>query len=291
MVETRNESIGGYYPGAVGGCGHGGYDGFGGGGILGLIALLSIFRGNLFGGHHGEAGANIAEIQNQLGNIRADIGDVKYDALSGTLQQTIGLLNEINAGRLENMSALLSQTNTLQAGLFGLQKDVLISSCNTDKEIAQATFGLSRQMDANAAAAAACCCETNLNVERQGFANQLATLQQTNELTRQMDANAAAAAACCCETNLNIERTAFATQLRDLENKCDTDRQLSEIKCLIKDTAKDQELARLSRLESEAFIANQINKSISTTIGSWSAAAQFNGVTYPSPPFPFSGAF
>lgn len=287
MVETRNESIGGFYPGAVGGYG----GGYGHDGILGIIALLALFRGNLFGGNHEGAGANLAEIQNQLSNIRADIGDVKYDNLSGTLQQTIGLLGEINAGRLENMSALLSQTNVLQGGLFGLQKDILVSANKTDMAIAQSTFGLSRQLDANAAAAAACCCETNLNLTKLGYENIIANLNQTNQLQRQMDANAAAAAACCCETNLNIERTAFATQLRDLENKCDTDRQLAEIKCLIKDTAKDQELARLTRAEEQAFIANQINKSISTTVGSWSAAAQFNGVTYPSPPFPFSGAF
>lgn len=246
----------------------GGRGGFGGeGGILGIIALLALFRGNVFGGDTAAAGVNLSEIQNQLANIRSDIGDVKYDQVSTTLNQTIGLLGEINNGRMENITGLLTQTNMLQASISEIGKG-----------IADSTFALSRQMDANAAAAAACCCETNLNITRQGSENQIATLNQTNQLSRQI-------ADCCCETNLNIERTAFATQLRDLETKCDTDRQLGEIKCLIADTAKDTELAALRRASERGFISAEINKAINTTVGHWAADRAFNGPNYPNPPF------
>lgn len=247
-MELRNESVGGGY-------GYGG--GFCGDGILGMIALLSVFRGNLWGGNYEGAGANLAEVQNQLANIRADIGQAKYDAINSTLQQTIGLMGEINAGRFEHLNAIFNQTMHLEsefksvnAHICAVEKDVLINRYELGKEI-----------------------------QRMGYENQLANCQQTNVLSRQI-------ADCCCETNGNIRETAFQTQLRDLEYKGDTDKQLAEIKCLIKDTAKDQEIARLSRMENQLYIANQINRGINATVGHWSADAQFNGVTYPQPPFP-----
>lgn len=44
---------------------------------------------------------------------------------------------------------------------------------------------------------------------------------------------------CCCDEKELILKTSFDTQLRDACYKNDTDKQLSEIKCLIKDTEKD----------------------------------------------------
>lgn len=255
MISENVESIGGGY-------------GFGGSnGILGLIALLAVFRGNLFGGNVGDASANLAEINNQLGNIRAEIGDSKFDSLSATLNQTMALMGEISQGRFENMSGLLTQTNMLQAGL----NDIGNGICSS-------TFQLSRQIDANAAATERGFAQTNLNLVRQGYEGQIASLNSHNQLSRQI-------AECCCETNMNIERTAFATQLRDLENKCSTDRQLTEIKCLIADTAKDAELASLRRDAERGFISHEINKAINTTVGHWAADRAFNGPTYPAPPY------
>ena len=255
MVSERNDVInhsGGY----------GGYSGgWGGDGILGLIALLSLFRGNFNGGDYGGAAVNLAAIEGQLANVRADIGDVKYDTVSSILAQTNALMAELCNGRMENITAIMGQTNQLQTELFGIQG-----------AISGVKFDLSTQMSAYAN-------ETNTNILRMGYENQLANCQQTNILSSQL-------ASCCCETKGLIQSTAFETQLRDLQYKGDTDKQLAEIKCLIKDTAKDQELARLGRLENQMYIANQINRGINATVGHWSADAQFNGVTYPQPPFP-----
>lgn len=44
---------------------------------------------------------------------------------------------------------------------------------------------------------------------------------------------------CCCEEKELIMKMGYDTQLRDAFYKNDTDKQLSEIKCLIKDTEKD----------------------------------------------------
>lgn len=231
MVEARNESIGGFPFGGY-------HDGFGGGGILGLIALLSIFRGNLFGGNYHGARENLCELSEQFGNIRADIGQSKYDTVNSIMQQTSTLLSSLAEGRIENLSAILSQTNQLQSALSDVDRDVLKGQYklkaaidNNGFENYKGQMSIMQQMAANAAEQAECCCETNLNITRMGYENQIGNLKQTSQL---LTANAALAnkiSDCCCETNQNIERTAFATQLRDLENKCSTDAKLKELEC------------------------------------------------------------
>lgn len=255
-MEQRIETAGGGY----------GYGGYGGDGILGMITLLSLFRNNFYGGDYGAAGTNLAAIEGQLANVRADIGDVKYDTVSSILSQTNALMSDMCAGRLENVSAIMSQTNQLQGELFSLQNTVNNVKSDLSAQMCAGFNGL------------------NQNILSQGYENRIAGLQNTNALSRQMSD-------CCCETNMNIERTAAATQLRDLEYKCDTDKQLAEIKCLIKDTAKDQEIERLKRAELQGYIASQTNRAMNATVGHWSADAQFNGVTYPQPPYPWGASF
>jgi hypothetical protein len=235
MVEEKNEILGGGYGG--------------GSGILGLIALLSLFRGNLWGGNHEGASVNLAEIENQVANIRADIGDVKYDSVVNVLNQTNTLMSELCNGKFENAKAVWEQTSRLQGELFGIQKDILRGQG-----------------------------ETNLNIVRQGFENQLSNERQTNILGRQIGDGF------CC-TSREIERSAFATQLRDLEYQNCNNRQFDDLKRLIVDTAKDQELAALRKENDAVRLRNEINRSINATVGSWAAAATFNGVTYPAPPF------
>lgn len=217
MVSSNIENLGG---------GWGGWgNGFGGGaGILGIIALLGILRGRIGEGEFRGAENCCCEIQEAIGDLKGQIGENTLKACESNFNTVLTLLQEINAGRVENMSALLSQTNALQAEMFGIQKDILTSSCKTDAAIASSTFAISRQLDQNAAAAAACCCETNLNIERQGFANQIATINQTNQLSKQISD-------CCCETNLNIERQGFAIQLRDLENQNENNKNFAKLEC------------------------------------------------------------
>lgn len=72
MVSETNEQLGG------------GGSGFGGGnGILGLIALLAIFRGNFMNNGGRDGCETLMQLQTDLGNIRSDIGDTKYSAISG----------------------------------------------------------------------------------------------------------------------------------------------------------------------------------------------------------------
>jgi hypothetical protein len=318
MIDSRIENLGGN--------GGGGFLGGGGGGgwaagILGLIALLSLFRNNFGQGNFDAANGNLNELQNQLGNVRADIGQARFDTVQSSLNQMSTLLSAISSGRLENIQALLSQTNQLSGMLNGVSRDVLTSEGNLTGQISQnrfdtlsGQFGLSRQLDANAAAAAKCCCDTQNMIQSVGYQGQIAALNTQNQLSNQI-------AQCCCDnklavqsmgyqnqlnnqqqttdmqmafanTNYRISDTANLTQYRDLENRAHTDRQLAEIKCLITDTAKQQEIDRLRHENERNFLVREFERStnaaVGATVSSWGAARGFFGPAYSQPPYPFS---
>lgn len=278
-MELRNESIG--YPvfgGYGGGYGYGGNCGYGGGGgIFALLAAFALFRNNFNNGDFHGAANNLGFIETGLGNIRADIGESKFDTVSSILTQTSSIMAQICNGNYENLEAIMNQTNSLNCALNGISKEICCGFNQLGSQVADVKYDLGTQISAGNNL-------TNMNILKMGFENQLANCQQTNVLSRQI-------ADCCCEEKQLIQGTAFQTQLRDLENQNCTNKQLDEIKCLIKETAKDQELERLRRGENQAFIASQVQRGITATIGHWSADAQFNGVTYPQPPFPWTATY
>lgn len=253
-MQMRSENVGG-----------GGSYGFGGdSGMAWIVALFAMFRRDFNNGNYAGAQANISEITGQLANVRADIGDVKYDTVSSILSQTNALMSEMCNGRLENVTAILNQTNQLQSALFGVQTTQLESK-----------YDLASQM-------AECCCDTNQNILRQGYESQIRTIESVNTLARQQ-------AECCCDTQKLIQQTAFDTQLRDLQNQNSTNQQLTEIKCLVSDTAKDQQIEALKRENERGFIAGEIGRSINATMGHWWADRAFNGYHYPNPACPCGG--
>lgn len=89
-----------------------------------------------------------------------------------------------------------------------------------------------------------------------GFnASNVVSLQNKYEAAMQIAQLGFQQEKCCCEEKELILKTSFETQLRDMCNKNDTDKQLSEIKCLITNTDKDQtiraqaaQLAQMSQL-------------------------------------------
>lgn len=259
-MNYRNESIGAYPM-------YGGYGGgFGEGGILGLIALLSLFRGNLFGGNHDAAGANFAEMQNQLANVRADLGDVKYNEAKDLLTQTNSLMMSYMNGQFQNAQAIWDTTSRLQE-----------CCCATNQNIAQTKYDLEK------------------SILIQGFQNQLGNCEQTNTLQKQISD-------CCCETNLNMTKMNYEAMLRDQACCCETQKQFQELKCgqrdimsYIDNKFKEEELHRLRTAEERRFTDDAVKRgtisAVNATIGSWEAAAQFNGLTYPRPSYPYYNFF
>lgn len=268
-----NESVG---SGGVG-PGHG-FDGFGGGGaILGIIALLAVLRNQFHGGNFDGARNTGIELSEQLGSIRADIGETKYDTVSSIMSQTNTLLSSICEGRMENISALFNQTNALQGELFGLSK-----------QMGELKYDLGSKIDHDSNL-------INMNILKQGYENQLANCHQTNVLSRQADE-------CCCRTNEHIERTAFQTQLRDLENKCDTDAKLKELECgqkaiigkieenrlLDENRQLKQQVDALREKDERAFIAAQASRTNCLVTQFADAQKAYASALTPTTPFPWS---
>jgi len=198
---THNE-----YGGAQGGypvmAGGGGFLG-GEGGILGLIALLALFRGNLFGGNYDGARNNVGEIENQLANVRADLGDVKYNSARDILSQTNAILIEMCNGKFQNAEQVWNLGAKLGAEIGGVEKSVLIQGFQNQLANCEQTHTLSKQI-------ADCCCETNLNMTRLNYEAML----------REKD--------CCCETQKQFEEvkaliknTALETELFNLRKESD----------------------------------------------------------------------
>lgn len=302
-MDVRNESIGGYgFPvlgGYGGGYGYGGGCGFGGGGILGLVALLALFRGHIGEGKFGDANCCLSQIQSQLGCLEGKIGEAQYNNISSMMNQTIGLMESINCGKMENLSALFNQTmhfdqelKCCEKSICEVDKDVLINrfegakeAWKVDRDVMENRYVLSKE------------------IEVQGFTNKLNNMEQTIQLKDQLCAMQHANDMCCCKTNEHIDQAAFATQLRDLEYKNCTDRQLEELKCgqkaimgEIKESRLLDENHRLrekvealrerdERHHLERQISCCCQKELNMTRGLWSAERAFNGTDFPNPPF------
>ena len=170
------------------------------------------------------------------------------------------LNNEVHANALANCNATsqimandTSNSRYLGDALFSGFASLKSGQCELGKEVAAAgwaitrandqnTFGLSRQLDANAAAAAACCCQTQREIDHATFA-----------LSRQLDQESARSAACCCETNLNIERQGHANTLSNCQQTnlltmqhAELMNAIKEVGCQVVNTSKDECLARQS---------------------------------------------
>ena len=154
---------------AMSGGGFGGFGGFGGagigGGILGfLLGALVGNRGGLFGGGNGD----------QLG------AQLNNDSNTALIMQAIN-------GTDSNVRALAAQTNTD----FAAMRDGICTLRSAIDQVAAQTGMSALQVqnailsgDANIVAQLnQCCCQMKQLVIEQGYQNQIATLNQTNQLS------------------------------------------------------------------------------------------------------------
>lgn len=280
-MDVRNESIGG--------------------GLGWLIAMMALFRGNLGDGKYGEANNCLCQIQTQMANLQAQIGEAQYNNISSMLNQTIGLMDQVNNGRFENLNALFNQTMHFEQELKCCEKSI----CEVDKDVLTNRFESAKEawkVDQDV-----------LNnrfilskeIEAQGFANQINNLNQTIQLKDQLCQMQHEQDKCCCETNRNIEKTAYETQMRDLMYKNDTDKQLADLKCgqaaimakieesrLLEENCRLKEkVERLREKDERNYLSGQIacasNKNLGLVNSHWWADRSFNGDTYPNPPYPY----
>lgn len=151
------------------------------------------------GGLLGNNGANGVTVEKSIGDLAASV-----PAQTAALQHDLFTLQSAAADR-----------GYQQTIAFGQQASAI------DRDVLTVGYDTSRQM-----------CD--------GFnASNVISLQNKYDTALQLCGIDHHIDKCCCEEKELIMRTAFETQLRDACYKNDTDKQLAEIKCLIKDTEKD----------------------------------------------------
>lgn len=241
--------------------------------IADMIALLAVFRNNLGCGDYEGARGNLSQLESDLGSIRADIGDAKYDNVAQIMNQTIGLMNQINSGNLSIITDILNQTNVLQREFCGLEKEIATSTLVTSNKISESQFETYKAISQS---------ERFLDGRIDGLGREMhCEMDGIREGQHRAEIEALR---CCCET-----------QLRDQVNKADTDKQLCELRCgqekilaRIDESELKQENAMLkrdnaalARQNERAYAANLHAKTNYIVDSVGDSLKAFNGVNYP----------
>jgi hypothetical protein len=195
---------GGFFGGATGGA-------FGGA-LVGSLVGDALFPGGFGRGRgHDGGGEKVVQINGQPNGGWGWGGDP-------------WLFKEVSDTRREQVS----QTVSLQQDLFGLQRDILDRHCG---QLAQA-FGLQKDVllgnTSLLAAIKDCCCNTQYGLMENRYLTEKEICALTNKVME-----------CCCETNMNITRMGYETQLRDQGHFGALMKELTEVKCLVKDVERD----------------------------------------------------
>ena len=184
-----------------------------GGGILGF--LLGLFFGNGWGGFGGFGGNNggAGFLSNQINN----------DSGRELLMNAITSQGEAGRAATQNLATMLGQdynqvsaaVATLQAGLSNLALQQAVSVPQIINSIQSGNSALASQL-------CQCCCENKLLVTSQGYENQIATLNQTNQLGSQADRNTRAITDAINAQTVAMNDQFCAAKERDLQSKIDT---------------------------------------------------------------------
>lgn len=159
-------------------------NGFGGGlggGILGF--LLGLAFGNGWGGfggfgNNGNNGAGF--LSNQLNN----------DSGRELLMNAITSQGEAGRAATQNLATMLGQDfNLVNSGVSAIRDGIAALTAQTGMSALQIINAIQSGNAALASQLCQCCCENKLLITSQGYENQIATLNQTNQLGGAINAN------------------------------------------------------------------------------------------------------
>lgn len=186
----------------------GGMGGFGGGmwnnPIWAIVFLAALQNGGLFGfgGNRGVGqGLQDVEIQSQLSAIREQLSTnqntgLLMDAIKG---------NGVAVGQLA--SSLNCDVNAVQAAINAVQSAICNVGSKVDMNAMQTINAINSGNSALATQLSQCCCDVRDAITRQGYENQLATVNQTNVLQSGLNS-----------VNTSVER-GFATTAYETANQ------------------------------------------------------------------------
>ena len=209
----------------------GGYGGGWGGdsswlGMLLVIALLG-GRGFGFGGHDGGYGHGK--------------GGCGCEGFGRTNEKQLDFINTEMNSRFNNLQNQMDFNNSAM-----FQKNILDNICQTNRNMDQNTYALSREVGAIGAALQNCCCETQKGL----LENRYIGAKETSELRHAIDM-------CCCHTNSHIDKVMHQNErdtCRIIENASHNTQRILDRMAYDELREANMRINELERLNSESRI-------------------------------------
>lgn len=197
--------------------------------------------GALVGGGFGAAAVSVWD---KINDTKADIQEVK------------STVNEAKAGIYKDISdaarSVTSEISGTNSRIDGVGKEVLNNRFTTERAMCDLGYEVNNNIRNNRDA-------TGAGVQR--IMDRLCNIEHQQQN-------------CCCETKRLIQDVENNLALQAERNFCALQKGQAEIKCLIENTAKDQEIARLNRVVDHQRDENIIAKVV--------AALKTTGTTTPT---------
>lgn len=186
-----------------------------GGGILGF--LLGLFFGNGWGGFGGFGGG--------YGNNGAGFLSNQIDNNAGRelLMNAINSNGEASRAATQNLATMLGQDYTqVSAAIAAIQGALSNIALQQAVSVPQIINAIQSGDSALASQFCQCCCENKLLVTSQGYENQIATLNQTNQLGSQADRNTNSIIGAINAQTVAMNDQFCAAKERDMQSKIDS---------------------------------------------------------------------
>lgn len=193
--------------------------------------------GNNCNGGWGAAGGAI--VGGGIGAAAVSIWD-KVNETKSTVESVKATVKDAEAGIYKDMARTAEGTN---ARVDGAAKEVLNNRFTTERGL----------------------CDLGYKINSDIRDSRDATGAQFNNVMNRLFEMSSDNAACCCELKNLIRETKADIELQAERNFCELKRGQDQLACLIKDTAKDQEIARLNR-ELEARESRELNQKLNFLI-------------------------
>lgn len=209
------------------------------------------YNGNWNGGWGAAGGAIVG---GGIGAAAVSIWDKVNDTKS-TVESVKATIKDAEAGIYKDIARTAEGTN---ARVDGTAKEVLNNRFTTERGLCDLGYKINSDIRDS---------------------KDVMGVQFNNVMSRLFEMSSANAA-CCCELKNLIREAKADIELQAERNFCELKRGQDQLACLIKDTAKDQEIARLNR-ELEARDSRELNQKLNFLIqrevgtgGAAAAAAQ-----------------
>jgi hypothetical protein len=180
--------------------------GFGGGNWMWIIFLFFLYGwgGNGLFGRNG-TGMLGNELNNDYGRT------LLLQAINGNGTAISQLATTLNS----DINSVRDAINSVQMSISTVGNQVGMSAAQVTSAIQSGNQTLGAQL-------AQCCCDNKLLVTTQGYENQIATLNQTNQLGSKIDANSNTITAAISNQTIEMNNQFAALKERELQNKIDS---------------------------------------------------------------------